>query len=134
MAYSYGITEHRSGSGELTIEITETEVDPAAIGDVVPIDLGAPYRAVTLVSCKAYLGVAGGATTVQPEIYNSANTGFGLLEYQTATAAAQVYDQTYSGLATGSDGKIYYRSKPDNAQTALGTIVTVLKLRYGWSQ
>jgi len=134
MAYSYAITDHRSGSGELTIEITETEVDPTSVGDVVPIDLGAPYRAVSLVSLKASFGVTAGATTLQPAIYNSANTGFALLEYQTATAAAQVYDQTYSGLATGSDGKLYYRSIPDNAQTSGGTVITVLKLRYGWSQ
>ena len=133
MAYSYTISSDNSGSGEITVSIVETETGTGA-GDVVPIDLGAPLRAVSLVSLKASFGVAGGASTVQPVIYSASTETFPLLEYQTETAAAQVYDQTYSGLATGTDGKLYYRSKPDVQQSASGTVISTLKLRYGWKQ
>lgn len=130
MAYSYTVDELRSGPIEVTYVISENNVDPAT--SVVEIDIGAPDRALTLCTLKSLLNIAGGATTLQPEISASAGGWFGQLQYRTATAGAPIYDQTFTAIRAGSDGKIYLKTKPDVAQSTGGNVVTYLKIRYGW--
>jgi hypothetical protein len=122
MAYSFTVEKYQSGPDELLIIVNELEVDPSS--SVAEIDIGAEDRAITLCTIKSLINVAGGATTLW----------FGQLQYQKDTAAAPIYDQVFVAMRTSSDGKIYLKTKPDQAQLPGGQIITWLKIRYGWAQ
>lgn len=132
MAYSFTVEKYQSGPDELLIIVNELEVDPSS--SVAEIDIGAEDRAITLCTIKSLINVAGGATTLQPEISAAAGAWFGQLQYQKDTAAAPIYDQVFVAMRTSSDGKIYLKTKPDQAQLPGGQIITWLKIRYGWAQ